>query len=112
MGVKALLFAAMLVTALILGALTVVLFGVRTMPRYSEVGGNDGATVWRIDNRTGEVSVCGTALSGVALAQAESQLASRIRSAGFNRAALAALSPEQEELDNLSRPRCSPWSLP
>jgi hypothetical protein len=36
--------------------------------------GNDGQTVWRIDGSTGQVSVCGTMLSGSALSQASELL--------------------------------------
>jgi len=110
--VKALLFAAIVVAALILGALAAAVFGARTNSRFAIVSGNDGVTAWRLDNRTGKISVCGTALAGAALARAESQLSAHIRGTGGNRAALAALSPEIDEIDSLSRPRCSPWSLP
>ena len=109
---KALLFAAIVVAALILGALAAAIFGARSNARFAIVSGNDGVTVWRLDNRTGEISVCGSALVGAALARAESQLSAHIRSTDGNRAALAALSPEIDEIDGLSRPRCSPWSLP
>jgi len=110
--VKALLFAAIFVAALILGALAAAAFGARTSPHFSEVSGNDGVTVWRLDNRSGRVSVCSSAMTGPALAEAESQLASHIRSAEGNPAALTALKPEIDQLDSLSRPRCSPWSQP
>jgi hypothetical protein len=110
--VKALLFAAMFVAALILGALAAAIFGARTAPRVTIVSGNDGATIWRLDYRSGRISVCGSALTGPALAQAESQLSAHIRGTGGNRAALAALSPEIDQLDSLSRPHCSPWSQP
>lgn len=102
----------MLVAALILGALAAALFDAEIIPRYSAVSGNDGITVWRLDNHSGRVSVCGSAMTGPALAEAESQLAARIRASGGNRALLAALKPEIDQLDSLSRPRCSPWSVP
>lgn len=110
--VRVLLFAASLVVALILGALAAALFGARTAPRFSALAGNDGATVWRLNNRTGEISVCASAMTGRALAEAESQLAAHIRAAAGNPTALAALKPEMDQLDSLSRPRCSPWSVP
>jgi hypothetical protein len=110
--VKALQFAAMFVVALILGALAATLIGARTMPRFTIVSGNDGATLWRLDNLTGEVSVCGSATGGRGLTSMESQLAAHIRATGGNPAALSALKPEVEEVDSLSRPRCSPWSVP
>jgi hypothetical protein len=111
-GVKAFLLTAIMIAALILGALAAALFGARTHPRFTLLGGNDGSTVWRLDTRTGRVSVCGSALTGPSLAQAESQLTAHIRAAGTNPAALAALGPEIDDLDGLSRPRCSPWSAP
>lgn len=108
---KVLLFAAMLVAALILGALAAGIFSARTAPRFAVINAGGGA-IWRLDNRSGRVSVCGSALSGPALAEAESQLSARIRGTGGTRAALAALRPEIDEIDTLSRPRCSPWSMP
>jgi hypothetical protein len=108
--VKVFLLAAMVVAALILGALMGGVF-VPSPPRFVLVSGNDGA-VWRLDNRTGAVSACGSALSGKGLAQTDSQLSAHIRATGGNRQALAALSGEAEQLDALSRPRCSPWSIP
>lgn len=107
---KMLLLAALFVAALILGALAAAVSGARTMPRYAILSSNDGATIWRVDNRTGQVSLCGSLLTGWALAQAESGLSKRIRAAGDSRAALAALAGEIDETDDLSRPRCSPWS--
>lgn len=108
---KALTFAAMIVAALVLGALAAGIFGARTSPRFAIITANDGA-IWRLDNRTGAVSVCGSALAGPALAQSESQLSAHIRATGGNRAALATLGSEIDEMDGLSRPRCSPWSGP
>jgi hypothetical protein len=110
--VKAVQFTAILVAMVILGGLTAALFDVRALPRFSEVSGTDGTTVWRLDNRTGRVSVCGSAMTGQALAQAESRLAANIRSTGGNPVELRTLDGEVEQLDSLSRPRCSPWSFP
>ena len=109
---RAVLFTAMLAAALILGALASAVFSAGTGHRFSEVSGNNGITVWRLDNRTGQVSICGSAMNGPALADAEGQLATHLRAAAGNTAALAALKPEIDQLDNLSRPRCSPWSVP
>lgn len=109
---RALQFTATLVTALIMGALAGAVFGAWSVPRFSEISGNDGVIVWRLDNRTGRVSVCGSALAGRALAQAENQLAANMRSARGDPAGLASLGPAIDQLDSLSRPRCSPWSLP
>ena len=111
MGVKALLFAAMVAAALILGALAAAIFGARTSPGFAVITANNGA-IWVLDTRTGAVSVCGSALAGLALAQAESQLGTHIRAMRGNGAALAALGSEIDEIDGLSRPRCSPWSRP
>jgi len=106
------MLAAIAVAVLILGAAAALVFSSRSDPRFSVVSANDGVTVWRLDNRTGQISVCGSALAGAALAQAETQLSARIRGTDGNRAALAALAPEKDEIDSLSRPRCSPWSEP
>ena len=103
---------ATLVAMLILAGLTGAVFGAWALPHFSEVSGNDGVTVWRLDNRTGRVSVCGSAMTGQALAQAESRLAANIRSTDGNPAELRPLDVETEQLDSLSRPRCSPWSFP
>lgn len=107
---KLFLLAAMMGAVLILGALLGALFGAAGA-RFALVSGSDGA-MWRLDNWTGAVSVCGSALSGASLAQEESQLSAHIRAAQGSASALAALSPEIEAADALSRPRCSPWSLP
>jgi hypothetical protein len=109
---RAVLFTAMLAAALILGALAGAVFSAGTAQHFSEVSGNNGITVWRLDNRTGQVSICGSAMNGPALADAESQLATHLRAAAGNPPALAALKPEIDQLDSLSRPRCSPWSVP
>jgi len=109
-GVKVFLLTAIVIAALVLGALAAAVFGAKTNPRFTVLGGNDGSIVWRLDTRTGQVSVCGSALTGASLAQAESQLTAHIRAAGTNPTALAALGPEIDDLDSLSRPRCSPWS--
>jgi hypothetical protein len=57
--------------------------------------GNDGQTVWRIDGSTGQVSVCGTMLSGPALSQAIGT---------FKEA------KDRANAEFLSIPRCSSWS--
>jgi hypothetical protein len=72
-------------------------------------GASDDA-LWRLNERTGQVSVCGAALTGHALSEMEARLAAHIRAAGHDRQKLAALLPEIDELDDLARPRCSPWS--
>ena len=66
--------------------------------------------IWRLDDRDGRVSVCGSSLMGRALSQAEMQLSARIRAAGHDARALSALLPEIDAVENLARPRCSPWS--
>ena len=73
--------------------------------------GAGGDAIWRLNEGTGQVSVCGTALTGHALSDMQTRLADHIRAAGHDRQKLAALLPEIDELDNLSRPRCSPWSI-
>ena len=73
-------------------------------------GGGDDA-VWRLDERTGQVSVCGTALTGRGLSEMEARLAAHIRAAGHDAGRLRALLPEIDELNALSRPRCSLWSV-
>ena len=108
MGLKIAGIAVMVVGLFLLGALTAMLQ--EQGPSFSLMPGPVGATVWRIDNRTGFVSVCGTALAGRALSQAEMQLAGRIRAAGNDKAALAALAPELDDVEGLERPRCSDWS--
>lgn len=102
----------MMVAALILGALVALVFDAKSGPRFAAIGGSDGATLWRIDLRTGWVSVCGSSLAGASLAQAESQLSAHIRAAGANPVAQASLAPEIADLNSLARPRCSPWSAP
>ena len=72
-------------------------------------GGSDDA-IWRINQETGQVSVCGAALTGHALSEMETRLAAQIRAAGRDAAKRRLLLPEIDELDDLSRPRCSPWS--
>ena len=109
---KALQFAAIFVAALILGALAASLFDTRPGARFAAIGGGDGATLWRVDLWTGRVSVCGSSLTGASLAQAESQLSAHVRTAGANPDAQASLGPEIADLNSLSRPRCSPWSMP
>ena len=73
-------------------------------------GGSDDA-IWRLNERTGQVSVCGTALTGRALSEMEARLAAQIRAAGSDPGKLQALRPQIDELDSLTRPRCSPWSV-
>lgn len=107
--------AAIFVTALVLGAILATILAARTTPHFSALVGNDGVTLWRIDDRTGEVSVCGVALRGSSLARAEIDFSSRIRAAGA--VAPVALGPnldpsEIDQIDSLSRPRCSSWSTP
>lgn len=72
-------------------------------------GGSDDA-IWRLNTRTGQVSVCGTTLTGHALSEMETRLASNIRAAGHDPKKLQAILPEIDELDGLARPRCSSWS--
>ena len=78
-------------------------------PHFRFVSGGDAA-IWRLNERTGQVSVCGTTLSGRALSEMDARLAAHIRAAGHDRGKLQALLPEIDELDALTRPRCSPWS--
>lgn len=73
-------------------------------------GGSDDA-IWRLNEGTGQVSVCGTVLTGHALSEMEARLAAHIRAAGHDPQKLAALLPEIDELNELARPRCSPWSI-
>jgi hypothetical protein len=73
-------------------------------------GGSDDA-IWRLNEGTGQVSVCGTVLTGHALSEMESRLADHIRAAGHDPNRLRALLPEIDALNALTRPRCSPWSV-
>ena len=77
---------------------------------FRMVRGASDEALWRLNEKTGQVSVCGAALTGHALSEMEARLAAHIRAAGHDRAKLAALLPEIDELDDLARPRCSPWS--
>lgn len=70
----------------------------------------DEDAIWRLNQKTGQVSVCGVSLTGHALSEMESRLSSHIRAAGHDPKRLAALLPEIDQLDDLARPRCSPWS--
>lgn len=72
-------------------------------------GGSDDA-IWRLNEGTGQVSVCGTVLTGHALSEMEARLGDHIRAAGHNPQRLRGLLPEIDALDELTRPRCSPWS--
>jgi hypothetical protein len=103
---------ASLIAALFVGALAAIVIEMERAPSYSIAQPRDAATIWRLDDRTGQVSVCGASLSGRELAQADMQLSTHIRQAGRDAKALAALGPEIDDLDNLARPRCSPWSAP
>ncbi len=103
---------ASLIASLFAGALAAILLDMERAPSYSIAQAGDAAAIWRLDDRTGRVSVCGVSLSGRELAQAEMQLDAHIRQAGHDVKALAALGPEIDDLDNLARPRCSPWSAP
>ena len=84
----------------------------RPAPAYFHVvrGGSDDA-IWRLNERTGQVSVCGTAMTGRALSEMEARLAANVRAAGGNPGKLQALRPQIDERDSLTRPRCSPWSV-
>jgi hypothetical protein len=97
--------------ALVIGALIALVSEKRPEPSYSFARAENG-TIWRLDNRTGRVSVCGVSITGLALAQAEIQLGAHMRAAGANPSAQAALGPQIDDLDGLSRPRCSAWSEP
>ena len=97
------------IAALVIGALVALVSEKRPQPSYSFLRAENG-TIWRLDNRTGRVSICGVSISGAALAQGEVQLGAHMRAAGASKSALAMLEPEIDELDGLSRPRCSPWS--
>src|SRR5262245_23801774 len=78
-------------------------------PHFRFAPGGDAA-IWRLNERTGQVSDCGTTLTGRALREMDTRLAAHIRAAGQNPGRLQALLPEIDELDSLTRPRCSPWS--
>ncbi len=80
--------------------------------RFAMTHGADDEAVWRLNRTTGQVSVCGTSLTGHALSEMELRLSAHIRAAGKDAAKRAALLPEIDELDGLARPRCSPWSAP
>ena len=80
--------------------------------QYRLVRGGGDDTVWRLNEKTGQVSACGVTLTGHALSEMEARVASHIRAAGQDRQRLSALIPEIDELDELARPRCSPWSAP
>lgn len=96
--------------ALFLGA-GVALWAERPAPsQFGFVRGGSDDAVWRLNARTGQVSVCGTALTGRALSEMEARLAAHIRAAGHDAGKLRALLPEIDALDALARPRCSPWS--
>jgi len=79
-------------------------------PHYRLVRGSED-TVWRLNEGTGQVSVCGTVLAGHALSEMGARLSDHIRAAGHDPRKLQALLPEIDELDALTRPRCSPWSI-
>lgn len=96
--------------ALIIGVLAALVMERPPPTSFSMERGEDGAGIWRLDNRDGRVSVCGSSLTGRALSQAEMQLTAQIRAAGHDIRAQAALVPQIDEVDNLARPRCSPWS--
>ena len=89
----------------------VALWAERPVPSLFRIarGGSDDA-IWRLNERTGQVSACGTALTGHALSEMEARLADHIRAAGRDPRKLQAVVPEIDELDELTRPRCSPWS--
>jgi hypothetical protein len=110
--VRLLAVAAAIIAALALGVALSMLLREKPLQRFQIVNLRDGNTVWRLDTVTGQVSVCGATLAGTALAQAQEQLSNRIRAAGSDRQALKALTPDIDQLDMLSRPRCSAWSVP
>ncbi len=80
--------------AIIAGA--VLIHGYLLQENYAiSAAGADGLTVWRINIRTGKVSVCGTMLPGPALSEA---------SASINK------SDDSENFKLVTTPRCSAWS--
>ena len=96
--------------ALIIGILAGVVMERPPEHSFTMTRDAEGDGVWRLDNRDGRVSVCGSSLTGRTLSQAEIQLSARIRAAGRDARAQAALMPEIDDVENLARPRCSPWS--
>jgi hypothetical protein len=97
--------------ALVLGA-GMALWAERPAPSHFRlVRGGSNDAIWRLNDRTGQVSVCGTALTGRGLSEMEARLAAHIRAAGHDAGKLRALLPEIDELNALARPRCSLWSV-
>lgn len=96
--------------ALFLGAGAALWVERPALPHFQLTRGGSDDVVWRLDERTGQVSVCGSALTGRALSEMEARLTARIRAADHDTRKLQALLPEIDELDSLTRPRCSPWS--
>ena len=103
--------AAACLLALLLGA-GLALWAERPAPaRFQIVRGASDDAIWRLNERTGQVSVCGVTLTGHALSGMEARLSEHIRAAGHDPRRLQALPPEIDELDQMTRPRCSSWSM-
>ena len=96
--------------ALLIGVLSGLVMDRPPEHSFSMTRNLEGDGVWRLDDRDGRVSVCGSSLTGRTLSQAELQLSARVRAAGHDARAQAALMPQIDDVDDLARPRCSPWS--
>lgn len=96
--------------ALIIGVLVALVMERPPAHSFSMMRDAEGDGIWRLDNRDGRISVCGSSLTGRALSQAEMQLSARVRATGHDARAQAALVPQIDDVENLARPRCSPWS--
>ena len=98
--------------ALLLGAGLALWAEQPALSQFRIARGSGDDAIWRLNQRTGQVSVCGAVLTGHALSEMEARLAAHIRAAGHDPQRIATLLPEIDQLDELARPRCSPWSAP
>lgn len=110
--------------AALITAAAILLHGWMTSSTYTlSASGGDGSTSWRINTRTGQVSVCGTMLHGHALSQASLEdffkMKGQLEGAGFPKkevdewaAKNGVKASDDKDFKAFSIPRCSEWSSP
>jgi hypothetical protein len=84
-----------------------------TQQRYQLSAAGTGQTVWRMDTRNGQISLCGSVLDGAALSKAQAQQDEALGNALQNSSkdAQAKVIDENQRFHKLSDPRCTEWAM-
>ena len=98
--------------ALVAGAILLHGYLGKSEERYQLSAAGTGQTVWRMDTRSGQISLCGSILDGGTFSKMQAQRNAAILNAVQNPSqdAQTKVTEDAEQFQLLAEPRCTEWT--